>query len=295
MVTSKRRRTSLAVYFLPFVPLGACGRIPIELEGGPPELIDDAASQSEPGSALGADAAMRIPDASEDKNKADAGDATSESTDGRVYVGTCPTPVTFSHVGCLTTPAATLMQEGQVVASNGSSCTAEDNGTIVRLKACVSILDNPCVVDDEFTHCAIVHVARSDLFGLATGTPVSLNGSTQFTAPEAGVYPRPDPFHTTYVASQPIAAIVGAWMQTYCFCLTPATTTSQELSGMVQIDSIVGDRIKGRISLQASGAIPLIKSDGAVVPGLQALSSRGMAIDAVFDVPIVRSPTSQDL
>jgi hypothetical protein len=165
---------------------------------------------------------------------------------------------TITFEGCLRcrgSPAVTVSTRPNVpLIGEKYVCTATSDVELVRIKACVALLDSPSTVGDEITYCAIVHVPPDVLSSLADGSELALDGTTAFTfgsVSDVQVLPE----NVDYVAAWPTPSASRVWLEKVCFCSADGLGGTQELKGRLRINERSGERIAGELKLSASGVI----------------------------------------
>jgi len=254
-----------------------------EVEAASPETAVDAAVEAaSPEAAVDAAVEAGSPEAAIDAPGADEGgiDPLSCDRDAGIVTFREGSP-TITFQGCLRcrgSPAVTVSVLPNVnapVIGVSYVCSATSDVELVRIKACVAVLDNPSTVGDEVTYCAIVDVPPDVLSSLADGSELALDGTTAFafgSSSDVQVLPE----NVDYMAALPTSRARRVWLEKVCFCSAGGLTGTQELKGRLRISERSAERMVGELKLSASGTIS---------PTTDLPQTVGLLIH--FDMPIV--------
>jgi hypothetical protein len=197
----------------------------------------------------------------------------------------CPFPLsTPPKEGCVGS-SATLTSTAMPIQVGGYMCTVATNAATTRIRACVWMQDNPCVIDDEIGYCAVIEMTPEMLASLPVGGEVPLAGVTTFTIPnlyDISYQGSLNPSDVSFVPAQSVAGLQRVWMEKDCFCRPTLNSSSQTLTGSLRIQSKTSGRLAARVVLQATGVV-------APTTSIQETA----AVDVAFDVvPGVLLPDS---
>lgn len=156
--------------------------------------------------------------------------------------------------GCVGSPTLSVMSDPvHSTAVDAYRCAAYGAPATVRLAACV-VPPRTCAPDDGVTYCVVVELDRATLPALV-GAEVRLDGEARFVYPPEPSVRQVQPSDVTYVAVSPTAGVRRVWMEKGCFCTPASTAATQTLTGTLRLVASSTGRVRGRLSVDARGAI----------------------------------------
>lgn len=155
--------------------------------------------------------------------------------------------------GCVGSPTLSVTIDSvHSTAVDAYRCAAYSAPTTVRLAACVAP-PRTCAPDDGVTYCVVVELDPATVPSLV-GAEVRLDGEARFVYPDPYVH-KVQPSDVTYVAVSPTAGVRRVWMDKGCFCTPASPVATQTLTGTLRLVASSSGRLRGRLSVDARGAI----------------------------------------
>ena len=186
-----------------------------------------------------------------------------------------------TKVGCLETPLPpTITVDGVARPVAAYACSGDGIDTMVRLRACISPPNNPCLDDGGEGFCAVIDIPASVLSSFPPDATMRLDGTTTFTFLSPYDY-EVKPENVVYTPAQ-ANGVTKVWMEARCFCAPgPPLTGSQALIGGLMITQATSQRVIGSVTLSADGHI-------SPVTGYR----RRIDLDMFFDVKLRIAPAA---